>query len=124
MFSKFKNILKIFKRKFSYCLLIIFIGILVKITIFTPCLVYGFPLFSGQIVSENLKGNQMRFNIVGLQIFPNIGSVTTAGVDAVFQKVKLNDKSVSKFVSGFVKFGNVVNTGASAGSAKFIPMLT
>jgi hypothetical protein len=90
MFSKFKNILKIFKCE------VFIVGILIEITIFNPCLVYGFPLFDGQIVSENLKGNQMRFNIMCLQIFPDIRSITTAGIDVVFQKVKLNDKSVSK----------------------------
>ncbi len=97
MFSKFKNLLKVFKRK------IFIVGILCEITIFLPYLVYGNPLFGGQIVSENLKGAQMIADIVGLQILPNIGSVPAASVDTEFQKVELIDKGISKFGSGFVE---------------------
>lgn len=105
MLSKFKNIFKVFKSK------LFIIGVLCKIAIFFPCFVYGYPLFGSQIVSENLKDNQMRSDIMSLQILPNIRSITTARADVVFQKIKLNDKGVSKFSGSLIKILSVDKTG-------------
>lgn len=98
------------KGKFFHLRFIIFIGILCKITIFLPCLAYGYFFFGDQIISENLKGNQMIADIMGVQILTNIGSIPAASVDVGFQLVELINKSDSKFGSGFIKFGDIVNT--------------
>jgi len=103
MFSKFKNILKIFKGKFSGFLLIIFIGILFKITIFSPCLVYGFNFCGGEITFKDLKSLQVRTNIVRPQILSDVGRVARTGVDVVFQKVELMNKGMLKFGSCFIE---------------------
>ena len=111
MFSKFKNVIKIFKCKFFHCLLIVFIGILVKITVFIPHTVHGNSLFGSQVVSENLKGTQVIADIVSSQILPDIGSISPAGVDVGFQNIELIGKSISKFGSGFIKVLSVDEAG-------------
>lgn len=110
MFSKFKNILKIFKGKLSRFLLIVFIGILFEIAIFLPCPVYGNPFFVGQGIFESSKGGQMCSGMVGSQIFTDIGSVTSTGVDVGFQNIELDDEGASEFIGGFIKCGDGVNT--------------
>jgi hypothetical protein len=108
MFSKFKNFFKAFEGKFFHLLFIIFIGILCKITIFLPCLVYDYPLIGGQVVFEDLKGTQMIADIVGSQILTNIGSIPTASIDVGFQKVALMGKGISERCGGFIKLNDVM----------------
>ena len=103
MFSKFKNFLKIFKCKFSHCLLIVFTGILVKITVFLPHTVHVNSFFGSQVVSENLKGAQVITNIMRSQILPDIGRISLAGVDVGLQNIELIGKSISEFGSGFIE---------------------
>ena len=110
MFSKLKNILKMFKGKFSHYLLIVFIGILFKIAIFFPCPVYGNHLFVGQGIFESSKSVQMRSDIVRIQIPADIRSITTSRIDVGFQNIKLNDEGISELARGFIKFGDGVNT--------------
>jgi hypothetical protein len=91
--------------------LIVFIGILVKITVFLPHTVHGNSLFGSQVVSENLKGTQVITDIMSSQILPNIGSISPTGVDVGFQNIELIGKSISKFGSGFIKVLSVYEPG-------------
>jgi len=49
-------------------------------------------------------------DIVGTQIFTEVGSISSAGINIGFQNIKLNNEGISKFISGFIKLGNTVNT--------------
>ena len=111
MFSKLKNFSKVFKSEFSHLLLIIFIGILCKITVLIPHTVHGNSLFGSQVVLENLKGTQVIADIVSSQILTDIGSIAPTGFDIGFQNIELIGKSISKFGSSFIKVLSIYEPG-------------
>lgn len=91
--------------KFLQFYFIIFIGILVKIAVFSPCLVYGKPLVGWQVTPEVIECFQVAENISGPQEFieGSIGSFTFGETSVVFQVNDLAEKGVLEFRGGLIK---------------------
>ena len=111
MFSKFKNCLYSLQGNLFQGCFIVFVGILLKITVFLPCLVYGNPLFGGQVIPEDIKHFQLAEDVSGPQklLEGGISSFTFGKNGVMFQKSDFTEKGVSEGSGGFIKFGNVVN---------------
>jgi hypothetical protein len=125
MFSKFKNFLNSLKRKSfqvrftSSCVTGRFAGILLKVNSFwvigvtailLPSLVYICPVFSGQVVSEDLKSFQVAEDVSSLQklIKSSVASFTVRDTSVVLQENKFREKGVSEICGCFVEFNDIV----------------
>ena len=111
MFSKFKKLLNIIQGNLFQGCFIIFVGILFKLTIFLPCLVYGYPLLGGQVIPEDIKSFQVAEKIPRPHelLKTGIGSFTFGKKGIMFQVNEFAAEGVSEGSGGFIKFGNVVN---------------
>lgn len=112
--SEFKNLLYSFKGNLFHVFFIILFkvksfGIVGMVAILLPFFINIYPLFGGQVISENLKSFQVAMDIPVEQNFTKaVGTPNISGVSIVFQENDFREKGGPKKSSGFIELNDTV----------------